>query len=149
MTQLTERIRFWISEAPIITVVISVLAVYAVYKNLWTYHLDSAKDSNGQADSSLFAFTDQMTNLIFERLFTWGGVSVVALILTMILKHYNDKHDKEETIRKELLGEESENENEGETETESNKKANKNKKPSGNKAQSKNEKKVQKQKKTN
>jgi len=142
MTQLTERIRFWISEAPIITVVLVVLALYAVYKNLFTYHQDSTKGSTNQADSSLYGFSDQMTNLVFDRLFTWGGVSIVALILTMILKHYNDKHDEEEAIRRELLGEESENE--GETENELKKKGNKNKKSSG-----KNEKKVQKQKKSN
>jgi len=153
MTQIIEKLRHWISEVPLVSVVIGVLAFYGIFKNLFNNYLESEKGEKGSkepsdSESHMLQFGDQMADLVSNRLFTWGGVSVIAFILTMILKHYNDKYDEQEAIRREL--EEEEAEDEANKEDESEVKSKKNKKPSSTKNKNKNEKTIQsKQKKTN
>jgi len=147
MAQLGEKLRYWISEVPLVSVVIGVLAFYGIFKNLFGHYLEGEKGQPESTESHMLQFGDQMADLVSNRLFTWGGVTVIAFILTLILKHYNDKYDEQEAIRREL---EEGDEDEANKENESDVKSKKNKKPSSTKNKNKNEKSVQsKQKKTN
>jgi len=43
-----------------------------------------------------------MKDLMVDRIFSWGGVCVVALAIAMILRYFNEKHDREEEQRKQF-----------------------------------------------
>jgi hypothetical protein len=97
MPSLKERVQTFLAKASIVHIVIFVLAVYSIGRNIYNYFTShSPADRPKPSKTENNDLSPEMKNLLWERMSMYVGVSVVGLVIYMVLKHYNDKAEREE-----------------------------------------------------
>lgn len=99
MPTFQEKLRLWISNISVPYAVLSVVAIYSVIKNLYGYFTTETKTGarpSGGPSMGGSGLSSDMKNLLWERLSSWGGVTVIVLIVALILRYYNNKYEDEQ-----------------------------------------------------
>lgn len=102
MPALKERLIHFISNVSVPYAVLAVVAVYSVIKNIYSYlDQEETRKPLGQPTGNV-GMSQEMYDIVIERLTSWGGISVIVLIIALVLRHFNDKAEAEEARQEEF-----------------------------------------------